>query len=122
MLKQLKRFFGGSNQATERRQPATAVAPQSGFKPLPMRSPEPRAAEPAPAPASPPANTPDLNDEDVSIPLQSVLNALPPDLKSHVVPMDLGGATLTVTLHKILSQLPSGVVTLSFGVLRCAAP
>src|SRR6185436_14676236 len=31
-------------------------------------------------------------------------------------------ATLTVALHKILSQLPLGVVKLSFGVLRGAAP
>jgi len=36
--------------------------------------------------------------------------------------MDLGGATLTVSLSRILSQLPSGVVKLSFGVLRGAAP
>ncbi|HEX5220754.1 MAG TPA: hypothetical protein VFZ59_14380 [Verrucomicrobiae bacterium] len=61
-------------------------------------------------------------DEDISIPLQSVINALPPDLKRCVVPMDLGGATLTVALSRVLSQLPSGVVKLSFGVLRGAAP
>ncbi len=119
MLKQLKRFFGRSEQPTARRQ-ATAVlaAPRTGFTPASTRPPASRTAPPAP----PSNRQPDFGDEDVSIPLQSVLDALTPGLKRWVIPMELGGATLTVALHKVLSQLPSGAVKLSFGEIRRAAP
>ncbi|MFO1513280.1 MAG: roadblock/LC7 domain-containing protein [Verrucomicrobiota bacterium] len=117
MLTQLKKLFGRSGRSAARAK--TAAAPRTGFTSAPTR---PLAARPAPT-AAPPANRPpDHGDEDVSIPLQSVLNALPPDLKRWVIPIDLGGATLTVALHKVLSQLPTGAVKLSFGELRRAAP
>lgn len=112
MLKQLKRFFSRNHDAPENTRTATAPAPRAGRPSRP--------SAPAATPESGPA--PDLNAEDVSIPLQAVLNNLPSDLKSCVVPMDLGGATLTVSLHKVLPQVPAGVVNLSFGVLRGAAP
>jgi len=117
MLTQLKRLFGGGNRSPKQRSSSTPTPHTGGSVPEKFR--EPRRMESA-APANSAAGN--IYDEEVSIPLQSVLNALPPDLKSLVVPMDLGGATLTITLQKILPQLPYGVVKLSFGVLRGAAP
>jgi predicted regulator of Ras-like GTPase activity (Roadblock/LC7/MglB family) len=54
--------------------------------------------------------------------LQSVLNGLPPDLKDRVRDLDIRGATMTISLERILAQLPSGSVKISFGSLRHAAP
>jgi len=112
MFDQLKRIFGRSSQAPRTESAPTAVGSRPNYSP--------RHTEPASASESAPS--PDLNAEDVSIPLAAVLGNLPPDLKSCVVPMDLGGATLTVALHKVVPQLPSRMVKLSFGVLRGAAP
>ena len=121
MLTQLKRLFGGGNRTSKQRS-AHATAPRAGFTPAPSHSYDATQPEPPAAKSTSSSATTRINDEDVSIPLQSVLNALPPNLKSRVVPLDLGGATLTVTLQKVLPQLPFGVVKLSFGVLRSAAP
>jgi len=122
MLTQLKRLFGGGKRSAGQGSSASANGPRPGFKQVPLQSTNPRRVELTPQPARSASPVPDVADEEVSIPLQSVINALPADLKRHVVPMDLGGATLTVALHRVLSQLPSGVVKLSFGVLRSAAP
>ena len=119
MLTQLRKLFGGGHRSSRRRSSAATPSSQTGFRPAPLQSDELGQAKNLPRATPAP---PETADEDVSIPLQSVINALPPDLKSRVVPMDLGGATLTVALSRVLSQLPTGVVKLSFGVLRGAAP
>jgi predicted regulator of Ras-like GTPase activity (Roadblock/LC7/MglB family) len=119
MFKQLRRFFGGRSEPEERDQASNVlVAPRSGFRPASARLPAPQAV-PAAKPAS---QTCAYDDEDVSISLQSVLDGLPPELKCKVVPMDIRGATLTVALYKVLPQLSSGAVKLSFGEIRRAAP
>jgi predicted regulator of Ras-like GTPase activity (Roadblock/LC7/MglB family) len=51
-----------------------------------------------------------------------VLRGLPNDLKDRVRDLDIRGATMTISLERILSQLPSGSVKISFGSLRHAAP
>jgi len=112
MLKQLRRLFSRHHDTP---------ADESSAKPTNARGARPSHASAPPAAAAT-LPSPDLNAEDVSIPLPAVLNNLPADLKSCVVPMELGGATLTVSLHKVLPQVPTGVVNLSFGVLRGAAP
>jgi predicted regulator of Ras-like GTPase activity (Roadblock/LC7/MglB family) len=58
----------------------------------------------------------------VDIPLHSVLRGLPDDLKDRVRDLDIRGATMTISLERILAQLPSGSVKISFGSLRHAAP
>jgi predicted regulator of Ras-like GTPase activity (Roadblock/LC7/MglB family) len=81
-------------------------------------------AKPAPAPTPEPV-APDSNSalgSDVDISLQSVLRGLPNDLKDRVRDLDIRGATMTISLERILAQLPSGSVKISFGSLRHAAP
>jgi predicted regulator of Ras-like GTPase activity (Roadblock/LC7/MglB family) len=70
-------------------------------------------------PASSPANT---NATAVNISLQAVLDSLPVEFRGRVQPMDLGGATLTISMERVMSQLASGAVKLPFGELRRAAP
>jgi len=119
MFKRLRNLLGRSSRPAERKPSFTAAAPRTGFNPLQVPTSSPRRVEPAPTPVNP---APELDNEDVSISLQSVLNSLPPELSHRVIPMDLAGATLTVALTKVLSQLPFGAVKLSFGELRRAAP
>src|SRR6266567_1011925 len=80
---------------------------------------------PVPVPETTPPPEPDSNGDagsDVDIPLHSVLKGLPNDLKDRVRDLDIRGATMTISLERILAQLPSGSVKISFGSLRHAAP
>lgn len=121
MFKQLKKIFRRGGRTGQPGWAATAVAERTEPKPSSTRF-LARPVGPAAVPARPAVRTTEYNDEDVSIPLQAVLDNLPPELKCRVIPMDLGGATMTVAVHKILCQLPQGAVKLSFGELRRAAP
>jgi len=58
----------------------------------------------------------------VTIPLQSILNGLPLELRPKVRVQTVGDLTITIGLDKILPQLAQGVVTLPFGEIRQAAP
>jgi predicted regulator of Ras-like GTPase activity (Roadblock/LC7/MglB family) len=58
----------------------------------------------------------------ISIPLQSILNGLPVELRPKVRVQAVGDLTVTITLDKILSQLAHGLVHVPFGEIRQAAP
>jgi predicted regulator of Ras-like GTPase activity (Roadblock/LC7/MglB family) len=58
----------------------------------------------------------------VHIPLQAVLSGLPLELKGRIKQSEVGEATISVALEKVLSQLSHGAVKISFGELRRAAP
>src|SRR5882724_1708918 len=62
------------------------------------------------------------NGKGVQLPLQSILNGLPLELQPRVTSPDVGDATISLPLEKILSQLSRGAVKISFGELRLAAP
>ncbi len=57
----------------------------------------------------------------LAIPLQSVLNGLPAELRERVRVQTVGEATITMPLDKVLSQLAQGQVRLPFGDIRKAA-
>ena len=61
-------------------------------------------------------------DSTISLPLGSVIGRLPADLMSRVRVMDVGEAEMFVPTQKVLSQLASGSVRMSFGELRQASP
>lgn len=77
--------------------------------------------QPKPAVTPPP---PTENIADLELPLQSVLENLPPQLRSHMrlASVDLSRATISIALGKIMPQLALGVVKITFGELRHAAP
>ena len=68
------------------------------------------------------ANSPHHNGRGLELPLQPILNNLPLELQPRLKHSDAGTLTLSVPLEKVLAQLPRGVVKVSFGDLRQAAP
>lgn len=58
----------------------------------------------------------------IELSLQTVLQGLPLELQPRVKRADVGEATITVPLEKVLAQLSRGAVKVSFGELRQAAP
>ena len=54
--------------------------------------------------------------------LQPILDNLPTELRRKALHADLGGACVALPVEKILSQLSRGVVKITFGELRAAAP
>ena len=62
------------------------------------------------------------NGKGIELPLEPILKSLPLELQPRVRRMDVAGATIYIPLEKILSQLSRGVVNITFGELRHAAP
>jgi predicted regulator of Ras-like GTPase activity (Roadblock/LC7/MglB family) len=99
-------------------QPMRVPVPQSAQRPThsnvpPMPKAEPKfEANGASAPAG----------ATVALPMLVIVNNLPPELKSHVVMARVGDASFSVALDKVIQQLSLGVVRVSFGDLRRAAP
>ena len=60
--------------------------------------------------------------DELELPLQTVLAALPMDLRAKIMQMPPAGATMIIAIEKVLSQLAHGSVKISFGELRLAAP
>jgi predicted regulator of Ras-like GTPase activity (Roadblock/LC7/MglB family) len=99
--------------------------------PAPVPSPDP----PGPLPVLPPAaaanpaarsrpngNGPPRNGGGIQLPLEAILDGLPLELHPRLRCGELGGQTLSIPLEIILPQLARGVVKISFGALRQAAP
>ncbi len=60
--------------------------------------------------------------DELELPLQTVLAALPMDLRAKIMQVPPAGATMIIAIEKVLSQLAHGSVKISFGELRLAAP
>ena len=69
-----------------------------------------------------PASGGHSNGRGVELPLQPILAGLPLELQPRLKHPDAGALTVCVPLEKILAQLSSGTVKVSFGDLRQAAP
>ncbi|HQL79264.1 MAG TPA: roadblock/LC7 domain-containing protein [Verrucomicrobiota bacterium] len=80
------------------------------------------ATDSQPEPAAPRNNGGYHNGRGIELPLQSILAGLPLELQARVTNTDAGALTIIIPLEKILSQLSRGVVQISFGELRQAAP
>jgi hypothetical protein len=124
LLRELLRRFDENETdvgASHPSQPAT----QTPLSPPPAATPfSPMATarlQPKPA-VTPPPPTENIND--LELPLQPVLENLPPQLRSHMrlASVDLTRATIAIAMGKIMPQLALGVVKITFGELRHAAP
>ena len=62
------------------------------------------------------------NGKGVELPLQPILAGLPLELQPLLKHSDAGALTVSIPLEKILAQLSSGAVKISFGELRQAVP
>ena len=81
------------------------------------------AAQPQPVLNPPPTPAENQSETDeLELPLQTVLAALPIDLRAKIMQMPPAGATMIIAIENVLSQLAHGSVKISFGELRLAAP
>ena len=73
-------------------------------------------AQPTPAPrgGAAPSN--------IAVPLKSIIGRLPADLMQRVRQIDVGEAEIQIPTQKVLAQISTGAVKLSFGELRQLAP
>jgi predicted regulator of Ras-like GTPase activity (Roadblock/LC7/MglB family) len=75
-------------------------------------------AQSAPAPRTGAGNAP----SSVGVPLKSIIARLAPDLMQRVRLMDVGEAEIFIPTQKVLTQISTGSVRISFGELRQLAP
>jgi predicted regulator of Ras-like GTPase activity (Roadblock/LC7/MglB family) len=62
------------------------------------------------------------NGKGIELPLQPIIGGLPLDLQPRLKRTEAAGLTISIPLEKILAQLSHGVVKITFGELRQAAP
>ena len=104
--------------------PLAAVVPVQTPAPSLQQSAVPAAPKPVAAPASLSKPPQVENTTDLELPLQAVLETLPPELRSKMSAknVDLSRASISIALKKIQPQLSLGIVRITFGELRRAAP
>ena len=107
----LRKWFARSNE----NQPAPGVNAPVVPTRRPLRSP---LRDCAPTPG----NGTHQNGQGIELPLQSILPNLPLELQPRLKHPDSGALAISVPLERILPQLSRGVVKVSFGELREAAP
>jgi predicted regulator of Ras-like GTPase activity (Roadblock/LC7/MglB family) len=90
--------------------PPVTIAPAAAARPQTA----PPASTMPPAPAE--------NPDELQLSLQSILAAMPMDLRAKVMQTPPAGTMIAVPLEKILTQLAFGSVKIAFGELRKAAP
>src|SRR4051812_26914062 len=90
------------------------VAPTAKVPPQPMRAPLPQSRPPgggihqAPRPEAKldsNGSAPAAANATVTLPLQIIVNSLPPELKTHVILARVGDATFSASLDKVIPQL-----------------
>lgn len=133
MSNSVKTKFAGMLRGLLRRlddnEPTTAPVPRiltspalpSGAAPAATVMPKRVPAAPAiPASAAPPVPT--QNSDELELPLQPILAAMPMELRAKVMQAPPPGTIISIPLEKILTQLAFGSVKITFGELRNAAP
>ncbi len=110
-----------NDEATTPQTPRSLAVAAPPVSVAPAAAARPQTASPAsPATTTPPA--PAENPDELQLPLQSILAAMPMDLRAKVMQTPPAGTMIAVPLEKILTQLAFGSVKIAFGELRTAAP
>jgi predicted regulator of Ras-like GTPase activity (Roadblock/LC7/MglB family) len=119
MFNSLRKLFGRRGGATV----DTAVDYEQDAPAPVQQAPLPRSvrvdAQPAPSPRSGNAGNPSAT---IGVPLKSIIARLAPDLMQRVRQVDIGESEIFVPTQKILTQISTGSVRISFGELRQLAP
>lgn len=103
MLGFIKNLFGKGPEAKPTTPPAAPATP---------------AAKPQPV-AAPPTGVP--SGETITVTLKGIVDALPPELKGLVTTPPKEGATIKVSLQKVLEGLPKGSVKITYADLKSQA-
>ena len=118
MFKTIRKLFGkraaDSGETAEQFEqdaPASFPIPQSGRAMRVDAQPAPVARNASGAPPS-----------SIGVPLKAIVGRLPADLMQRVRQVDVGEAEIFVPTQKILGQISTGAVRISFGELRQLAP
>ncbi len=122
LLRELLRRFDENETGADTPQPPRPVT-QAAPPPVPI----PQFAAPQPKPAARSATSEPAPAEiisEVELPLQPILGNLPPQLHARLTltDTDLSRASISISIGKIMPQLALGVVKITFGELRQAAP
>jgi predicted regulator of Ras-like GTPase activity (Roadblock/LC7/MglB family) len=91
----------------------SAIEPSA---PIPM----PPISQPPPPAATPPPAAP--NPDEIQLPLQFILAALPMELRAKIVIANTGSMVISIPVERVLGQLATGSVKITFGELRQLAP
>jgi hypothetical protein len=110
----LRRFDENEARGMELPRPGTTTT-------TPLATTAPDADEPMPPMSAPPPGRAE-NQNELELPLKTVLGALPMDLRAKIMEMPPPGSTMVIPIERILSQLANGSVKVNFGELRQAAP
>jgi len=109
----LRRFDDGETDATgevELSRPVSAAAPQ-----ISAAVPPPADSQPTVEPVAPsvPANP-----NEIQLPLPPILAGLPLELRGKIMTANTAGMVISIPVDKVLPQLATGMVKISFGELR----
>ena len=127
-LRNLLRRFD-DNEATKQSVPRPVAAAKTLAMPPPIMPPRtarpqtksvPPTAQPAQPAFTPPSRPAGPNE--LQLPLQPILDALPMELRARIKRTDTANLMVLLPLEKILTQLALGTVRITFGELRVAAP
>ena len=113
----LRRFDEGETEELKSSHPVTAAAPQIPSFAVPSSGLSQVPSEPVPVPSSIP-----VNPDEIQLPLQPILTALPMELRGKIMAGNTTGLVVTIPVDKVLPQLATGLVRISFGELRHLAP
>ena len=116
----LRRVDGGEESGPQITRPVAAAAPPPmAAAPTPAQMPQ---AVETPPPAPMPVRSGNVSE--LEMPLMSILEKLPPDLRSKWMSggVNLSQASICIAVEKVLPQLALGTVKITFGELRQAAP
>jgi predicted regulator of Ras-like GTPase activity (Roadblock/LC7/MglB family) len=90
--------------------------PASDAVPTPAAS---QSSPPPPVVVEPPVGA---NPDEIQLPLQPILAALPMELRAKIMVTNTAGMAICIQVEKVFSQLATGSVKISFGELRQLAP
>lgn len=109
----LRRFDEDDADAADERQqprPVSAAAPQ-------MFSAAPPAALPQPV-VEPVAHAVPVNPDEIQMPLPPILAALPMELRGKIMTANTANMAISIPVDRVLPQLATGMVKITFGELR----
>ena len=119
MFNSLRKLFGRRGGATvDTTGDFEQNSPAPDLQSAPANLPRSVRVDSQPPPAPRPGNTPTT----IGVPLKSIISRLPADLMQRVRQVDIGEAEIFIPTQKIISQIATGSVRVSFGELRQLAP